>query len=178
MVSAPSGYTCNSDHSICFRRNSAATMPNALETCSGNQARVCMYNDLQRLCSDGIDALSSGDWIGDRGYLGGSSDDAYFSLNRDTCSSNIDSTAKSSAELRAFACCRSGELTEGATPECPAGLQGGHTANGEVCMSGLRSAKNAHDAIQDCWGLGGHVCTMMDMFQLCGAGLNPYEGAN
>jgi hypothetical protein len=56
VVDVPSGYTCTSDLSLCYKEIATAqTMRDAISECALDEARVCRANDYHRLCGDGLD---------------------------------------------------------------------------------------------------------------------------
>merc|ERR1719330_577640 len=56
----------------------------------------------------------------------------------------------------------------------PTGFQ--CTDDNTLCYSQNSGAANMHDAIKTCFAQESRVCTHGDMQELCGSGMNPYEG--
>ena len=176
---APPGYTCTSDMTLCFKKMTvAASAWDAIDACKKDEARVCEYLDHMQLCAQGLNAKdhASTGWFGDHGKAsGGNNDNEYGTWNSNTCKSNVDGPAEHYNKNKVYSCCRG---AAGVTPACPAATKAMSTKNGEVCASDTQPAKNAMDAIKNCFTKGGHICSHGDMFQLAGNGHNPWNGGS
>jgi hypothetical protein len=192
-MEAPTGYTCTSDFSLCYKSQTAATLETAFQTCAADNARVCSEQDFQLMCADSVDALTAGDWLGN---LGASSTSASWSSYGWTASiSSCDSSAvlpgtiEVATNTNTYKCCRSGEIRDAADPtygdttvlgtsigeaykshsvNCPTGVSSLKTDNGEVCASETKGPASMPSAVGTCSNLGAHVCSASELFQLTG----------
>eukprot|EP00968_Pinguiococcus_pyrenoidosus_P008011 scaffold562_cov227-Pinguiococcus_pyrenoidosus.AAC.8 len=169
----PNGEVCMSE------MKQAANATHAIATCSSLEGHVCRMHDMFQLCSAGYNPYSgiSPGWYGDHGKAGGGDfDDEYASWNRGSCTPNNDALGRTAtSETLPYRCCgraRGYETVEAIQKVCPDGF----TQAGSLCWMNPGASLKARVAVDYCANSGARVCRHTDMQEICGYGVNPYQG--
>ena len=160
------------------------TADGAIDTCSQNyQAHICTHSEMQEMCGSGFDPYggAASGWYGDAG----STDGKWGTWNKAACHSDNDGaeTTASPSTVLPFRCCRDSAppsslilQTNSVSPTVAAisAPPSGYTCTSEnrLCYKPGAGSGSMETAMRSCADDGARVCSIADVHELCGAGVD------